>query len=98
MSPLMANFDTSIGEDSHIYYAYNSTLFIAEWRNVYLRDNKKAGPFHFQIVWLKNGTIYFNYMNVPVSIKSISNDKHPVQVGLSDAYYVDQIVGSMFYF
>lgn len=95
MAPLMANFDTTLGKDSTVHYGYNKTVFVAEWRNVYLQDHQKEGPFHFQIVWLSNGTIYFNYKTLPMSIKDISDEKHPVKIGLADAFYIDEILGRL---
>ncbi|CAD5119151.1 DgyrCDS7789 [Dimorphilus gyrociliatus] len=95
MAPLMANIDTSIGEHSTVYYAYNRTVFVAEWRKVHIKDHKNSGTFHFQVVWFNDGLIYFNYKDLPLKIAKISDLKHPVTVGLSDAYYIDQILGNI---
>ncbi|KAI0242187.1 Plexin domain-containing protein 2 [Lamellibrachia satsuma] len=90
IAPLMANFDTRIGEKSLIHYADNGTALIVLWENVHLKDDEKAGPFTFEVILHKDGTIIFSYYEIPIKLSNISNAAHPVKVGLSDAYYIDR--------
>ncbi|XKL67928.1 hypothetical protein PGB90_003419 [Kerria lacca] len=94
IAPLMANFDTSLSNDSFIKTLYNSTTFTVLWENVLLQDRPSAGYFTFQVSLWKNGDIIFVYKNIPNITHEITEDYHPVKVGLSDAYILDR----MFYF
>ncbi|KAK2175150.1 hypothetical protein NP493_748g02062 [Ridgeia piscesae] len=71
IAPLMANFDTSLRNESCVHYADN------------------AGPFTFEAILHKDGTIIFSYYQMPMKISSIVAYNHPVKVGLSDAFYID---------
>ncbi|KAJ8314112.1 hypothetical protein KUTeg_008673 [Tegillarca granosa] len=95
IAPLMANFDTRLGNDSKIMYKGLSDRFIVEWKNVFLQDQNHTNPFTFQTILHKNGSIVFAYKDIPLPIKSISTNNHPVKVGLSDAFYVDTKDGSV---
>jgi hypothetical protein len=64
----MANFDLSIGgNQSEIKYYDNGTHFICTWNNLFLQDQRDAGPFTFQTIlqntgWnflLKSNLIFF---------------------------------------
>mgnify|MGYP005984037649 CR=1 FL=1 len=92
IAPLMANFDTSISNDSYIRYLDNGTAFTVEWEKVSLQDKSNEGEFTFQTTLHKNGDIVFVYKNVPLFIKNITDDHHPVKVGLSDAYIIDRTI------
>ncbi|KAK3589581.1 hypothetical protein CHS0354_043039 [Potamilus streckersoni] len=87
-APLMADFGT-MGNNSDIYFQEYANQFIVEWRNVYLVSQKELGPFKFQTILYKNGSIAFIYQKVPVAISSISTANHPVKIGLADAFYID---------
>ncbi|KAI0224284.1 Plexin domain-containing protein 2 [Lamellibrachia satsuma] len=89
IAPLMANFDTSLRNESLIHYADNGTALIVLWENLLLQDDEEAGPFTFEVILHEDGTIIFSYYQLPMSISSIVQFKHPVKVGLSDAFYVD---------
>ncbi|XP_022913556.1 plexin domain-containing protein 2 [Onthophagus taurus] len=89
IAPLMANFDTSLSNDSYIKILDNGTSFTVQWENVRLQDNPKDDKFTFQATLHKNGDIVFSYLNVPEIIKSIQDVYHPVTIGLSDAYIID---------
>ncbi|XP_013384717.1 plexin domain-containing protein 2 isoform X3 [Lingula anatina] len=92
VAPLMANFDTRIGnENSNIYYFSNETILVVHWDKVHLKDNPGAGNFTFQLLLKNSGEIYFVYKIVPVSVPAISSAYHPVKVGVSDAYYIDRL-------
>lgn len=90
IAPLMANFDTRLFNESVIRYADNGTAFTVEWDKVSLQDRPNGGQFSFQVTLLKNGDIVFVYSNIPVLIDNIKEHHHPVKVGLSDAYIMDQ--------
>ncbi|PSN50552.1 hypothetical protein C0J52_03515 [Blattella germanica] len=92
IAPLMANFDTSISKDSYVKYIDNGTAFTVQWEKVVLQDKPTSGDFTFQATLHQNGDIVFVYQNVPVVIKSIQDDQHPVKVGLSDAYIIDRTI------
>ncbi|XP_064613560.1 plexin domain-containing protein 2-like isoform X4 [Liolophura sinensis] len=90
IAPLMANFDTSLGSESHIRYLSTTEIFIVQWENVHLKDQVEFGIFNFQVHLKKSGDILFVYKNVPISVNKIVEDNHPVKVGLSDAFYIDK--------
>lgn len=90
IAPLMANFDTSISNESYIKYVDNGTAFTVEWEKVSLQDRPQDGQFTFQVTLLKTGDIIFVYSNIPVYIDQIKEHHHPVKIGLSDAYIMDQ--------
>lgn len=92
IAPLMANFDTSISNDSYIKYVDNGTAFTVQWEKVVLQDKPDSGNFTFQATLHSNGDIVFVYQIVPVVIESIRDDQHPVKVGLSDAYIIDRTI------
>ncbi|XP_021914427.1 plexin domain-containing protein 2 isoform X2 [Zootermopsis nevadensis] len=92
IAPLMANFDTSISNESYVKYVDNGTAFTVQWEKVVLQDKPDSGDFTFQATLRNNGDIVFVYQNVPVVIESIQDDHHPVKVGLSDAYIIDRTI------
>lgn len=92
IAPLMANFDTSLSNESLIRYADNGTAFTVEWEKVSLQDRPTDGQFTFQVTLLKNGDIIFVYANIPIPIEQIKEHHHPVKIGLSDAYIMDQTI------
>lgn len=92
IAPLMANFDTSLSNESFVKYMDNGTQFTVQWEKVKLQDKPDSGAFTFQATLRKNGDITFVYKNVPVVISNITDDYHPVKVGLSDAYIIDRHV------
>lgn len=93
IAPLMANFKASVNaSESSLKYYDNGTVFVVEWRNVQLEDNREAGSFTFQTILKKNGDIIFVYKNIPINITSIAERYHPVKVGISDAYLFQRTV------
>lgn len=92
IAPLMANFDTSLSNDSFIKYLDNGTAFTVQWERVSLQDKPDGGEFTFQVTLVNNGDIIFVYKNVPLFIERIDDDHHPVKVGLSDAYIMDHTI------
>lgn len=92
IAPLMANFDTSISNYSSIRYVNNETHFIVQWKNVELQDQNPAGNFSFQVTLKNTGDIIFTYKSIPFPISKIPDSKHPVKVGISDAYVIDRTV------
>jgi len=92
IAPLMANFDTSISNDSFIKYIDNGTAFTVQWEKVVLQDKPTDGAFTFQATLHSTGDIVFVYQNIPMIIEHIMDDQHPVKVGLSDAYIIDRTI------
>ena len=83
-------------ESATVKYADNGTTLVVEWGNVYLQGREGSqhmeGPFTFQAILHKNGDIIFAYKTIPVSIMTITDDEHPVKVGLSDAYIIERTI------
>ncbi|KAL0112705.1 hypothetical protein PUN28_012163 [Cardiocondyla obscurior] len=92
IAPLMANFDTRLSNASYVKYADNGTAFTVEWEKVVLQDRPKAGAFTFQVTLHRNGDIVFVYSAIPFLVEKIVDTRHPVKVGLSDAYIMDRTV------
>ncbi|XP_037918633.1 plexin domain-containing protein 2 isoform X2 [Hermetia illucens] len=92
IAPLMANFDTSLSEESFVKFVDNGTSFTVLWEKVALQDKPEVGTFTFATTLHKTGDIVFTYFSVPIEIEAIQDDKHPVKVGLSDAYIIDKYV------
>ncbi|XP_047464742.1 plexin domain-containing protein 1-like isoform X2 [Mugil cephalus] len=86
VAPLMANFDPSFSTNSTVRYSDNGNLFAVQWDNVRLKDREAEGPFTFQTTLHKNGTIVFNYRDIPLPVEKMNSTEHPVKVGLSDAF------------
>uniref|UniRef100_A0A1A8BKU6 Guanylate cyclase n=1 Tax=Nothobranchius kadleci TaxID=1051664 RepID=A0A1A8BKU6_NOTKA len=86
IAPLMANFDPSFSKNSTVRYMDNGNLFVVQWDNVRLKDREDEGAFTFQLVLHSNGTIVFNYKDVPMLVEKMNSTDHPVKVGLSDAF------------
>lgn len=57
-----------------------------------LQDKPEEGEFTFQLTLLDTGDIIFVYKDIPTIIEKIKDDQHPVKVGLSDAFIMDQTV------
>uniref|UniRef100_A0A3B4AMG5 Plexin domain containing 1 n=1 Tax=Periophthalmus magnuspinnatus TaxID=409849 RepID=A0A3B4AMG5_9GOBI len=86
VAPLMANFDPSFSSNSTVRYSDNGNLFVVQWDKVRLKDRESEGAFTFQTVLHKNGTIVFNYREIPILVEKMNSTDHPVKVGLSDAF------------
>ncbi|GLH11362.1 Plexin domain-containing protein 2 [Gryllus bimaculatus] len=68
IAPLMANFDTSLSNESYVKYMDNGTQFTVQWDKVKLQDKQDSGVFTFQATLRKTGDIIFVYQSVPVVI------------------------------
>lgn len=66
--------------------------FTVVWENVSLQDRPENGSFTFSATLNKSGDIVFAYQTIPIDIEQIYDDKHPVKVGLSDAYIIDKTI------
>lgn len=75
-------------EDSHIYVAENETSCQVVWENLKIENGPMNVSFTFTATLQKNGEILFVYHKVPVGINTLDEIRHPVKVGLSDAYIV----------
>lgn len=92
IAPLMANFDTSLSNDSNVKYVYNSTAFTVLWENVSLQDQPNSGNFTFEVTLKSNGDIIFVYHHIPQITADLTDHFHPVKIGLSDAYIMDRTI------
>ncbi|XP_066554482.1 plexin domain-containing protein 1 isoform X2 [Amia ocellicauda] len=86
IAPLMANFDPSYSKNSTVQYCDNGEVFVVQWDHVRLQGREAEGAFTFQAALHRSGAITFSYRDVPMAVAEISSTKHPVKVGLSDAY------------
>lgn len=67
------------------------------WEKVPLQDgggnpSNKSPLFTFSVTLYNTGDITFAYKNIPIPIEMIKDEKHPVKIGLSDAYIIDKII------
>lgn len=92
IAPLMANFDTSKKSAAKIRFLDTGDYLVVEWKDVFLQDREKEGPFTFQVILRRNGNIEFAYNQIPLKIVGIQDEEHPVKVGLSDAYIIDRTI------
>lgn len=91
VAPLMAYFNPSLKNNSHVYHFDNGNEFIVQWSSVFLHDNPDAGGFTFQCMLNRTGEIVFSYHKIPIPVANISSAEHSVNIGISDAYYVDKL-------
>ncbi|XP_068593970.1 plexin domain-containing protein 2, partial [Cebidichthys violaceus] len=88
IAPLMANLDPSLSKNSSVFYFDNGTALVVQWNRIPLQDNISLGTFTFQAILHSDGRIVFAYKEIPLDLKDISTENHPVKVGLSDAFVV----------
>ncbi|XP_068196936.1 plexin domain-containing protein 2-like isoform X2 [Antennarius striatus] len=88
IAPLMADFDPSLSQNSTVFYFDNGTALVVQWNQIYLQENTSLGPFTFQTILHSDGRIVFIYKEIPININNISDENHPVKVGISDAFGV----------
>ncbi|XP_077995844.1 plexin domain-containing protein 2-like [Glandiceps talaboti] len=89
IAPLMANYDLSVTNHSHVRYVNKETSLTVEWNSVQLKDVADAGNFTFQVTIFNDSRIVFVYKEVPIDITNFPPSDHPVKVGVADAYYTD---------
>lgn len=84
----------------NILFIISGTAFTVIWENVPLQDNNmKTMPlFTFSVTLYNTGDITFAYKNIPMAIDAIKDEKHPVKIGLSDAYIIDKTIYCKFCF
>uniref|UniRef100_A0A2M4CWZ4 Putative extracellular protein tem7 n=2 Tax=Anopheles darlingi TaxID=43151 RepID=A0A2M4CWZ4_ANODA len=95
IAPLMANFDTALSDKSFVKYSDDGQTFTVVWENVFLQDRPNNGSFTFSVMLNKSGDIVFAYKKIPIDIQQIIDNpstKHPVKIGLSDAYIIDKTI------
>ena len=66
--PYIGSFNPGHSNESAIHFGTRDNMFIVEWRNMFLRaapPTGHIGPFHFQTILDKDGTIMFLYRTVP---------------------------------
>lgn len=91
IAPLMANFDTSLTNESLVKLYDDGEKFTAFWEKVTLQENENQ-TFTFAVTLYKNGDIVFAYKDIPIDVPNIADAQHPVKVGISDAYLNDNII------
>ncbi|XP_045541966.1 plexin domain-containing protein 2 [Papilio machaon] len=89
IAPLMANFDTTLTNDSMVKMYDDGTKFTVIWENVTLQEDATK-KFTFAATLNKNGDIVFTYKDIPIPVQQINDKEHPVKVGISDAYLKDK--------
>ncbi|KAK2716813.1 hypothetical protein QYM36_007081, partial [Artemia franciscana] len=94
-APLLADFDTMSNPNSSIRYKDNGTALTVHWDQVVMHKRTDLGSFTFQLILKNTGEVLFVYKDVPVNITDISDDKHPVRVGLYDAYIIEKTLFSI---
>lgn len=77
MTYLTTNFGSILDTSFHVY-----------WERVLLQNKPEVGAFTFSASLYDNGDIVFAYYFLPIDIERIEDDKHPVKVGISDAYII----------
>lgn len=95
IAPLMANFDTSLSNSSFVKYRDDGETFTVVWENAILQDRPKNGSFTFSVTLKMSGDIVFAYSKIPIDIQQIIDNpstRHPVKIGLSDAYIIDKTI------
>ncbi|XP_015778697.1 PREDICTED: uncharacterized protein LOC107356608 [Acropora digitifera] len=91
VAPLMAHFNPSLNTKSSVHHFTDGTEFVVQWSDVIVDSHPEAGGFTFQCVLNKTGEIKFFYHKIPFPVQNISDEVHPVTIGISDAYYVDKL-------
>ncbi|XP_013147397.1 PREDICTED: plexin domain-containing protein 2 [Papilio polytes] len=94
IAPLMANFDTTLTNDSMVKMYDDGTKFTVIWENVTLQEDATK-TFTFAATLNKNGDIVFTYKDIPIPVQQINDKEHPVKVGISDAYLKDKYLFSV---
>ncbi|XP_065579611.1 uncharacterized protein LOC136039641 [Artemia franciscana] len=89
-APLLADFDTMSNPNSSIRYKDNGTALTVQWDQVVIHKRTDLGSFTFQLILKNTGDVLFVYKDVPVNIRDINDNKHPVRVGLYDAYTIEK--------
>ncbi|XP_022095783.1 plexin domain-containing protein 2-like isoform X2 [Acanthaster planci] len=93
IAPLMADFSPLESSPvTGVRYFDNGTALTVEWREQNLLGSIRAGIFTFQVTVVKDGRIIFAYKEIPIPVDSISDARHPVKVGIADAYYIDELI------
>ncbi|XP_032526734.2 plexin domain-containing protein 2 [Danaus plexippus] len=91
IAPLMANFDTTITNDSLVKMHDDGEKFSVFWEKATLQEDHTK-KFTFAVTLYNNGDIIFAYKDIPIPVQKINDVEHPVKVGISDAYLNDKIL------
>lgn len=75
-----------------ICFLITGTAFTVLWEKVSLQDKQDVGHFTFSVTLHESGDIVFAYYSLPMMIHAIQDDKHPVKIGLSDAYIIEKTI------
>jgi hypothetical protein len=90
IAPLQADFNPNHTDTGRVLVLSTESRFTVQWDKVHNHDHLNDGPFTFQVSLFPSGEIHFVYLDIPLPLDKIDNEDHPVQVGLSDAYYIYQ--------
>lgn len=92
IAPLMANFDTTVTNDSAVKMIDDGEKFTAFWENVGHVQEDKDKKLTFAVTLDKIGDIAFAYRTVPIGVQDLSDIDHSIEVSISDAYLADRVV------
>lgn len=73
-------------------FVFTGDSFTVLWEKVSLQDHRDVGPFTFSVQLFASGKIVFSYFSIPIEVEKIVGEKHPVKIGLSDAYIIDKTI------
>ena len=77
-------------------WIFLDTSFHVYWERVFLQNKPEVGAFTFSASLYNSGDIVFAYYFLPIDIELIEDDKHPVKVGVSDAYIIGKNTSLIF--
>lgn len=63
--------------------------FTVIWENMRLHNSDPLYLFTFSVTLFNTGDISFAYKSIPVEIATINEGYHPVKIGLSDGYIIE---------
>ncbi|CAI8016171.1 Plexin domain-containing protein 1, partial [Geodia barretti] len=101
IAPLQADFNPSHTDTGRILIMSTEERFTVQWDKIHNHAHLDDGPFTFQVSIFPTGVIHFVYQEdnnisyhallyqqIPLLLDEIDNEHHPVEVGVSDAFYV----------
>jgi hypothetical protein len=92
IAPLQADFNPNVTDTGRVLVLSTDERFTVQWDQVHNHDHVEDGPFTFQVSIFPSGEIHFVYQEIPLQLGEIDNGNHPVEVGLSDAFYISQSI------
>ena len=94
ISPLQANFDLTLSNESRVYLLEQNDSVTFQWRNVILEHHPELGGFTFQVTFVANNDLIFVYESIPKGFADVAKhqtklnemDANLISSGISDAY------------